>query len=122
MGMTRRTGGRQQGAQDHDEGQHGDKTQRHIAAAHNHPQANETAGGNAPNHPAMNESGPQYDRDELRAHAPPSKTHLVGRSQHDEADLNAEKTRLVKDSERHDHIAHDEWSERSARASAKRKS
>lgn len=109
MGMTRRTGGRQQGAQDHDEGQHGNKTQRHIAAANNHP---------AP----TSESGPQYDRDELRAHAPPSKTHLVGRSQHDEADLNAEKTRLVKDSERHDHIAHDEWSERSARASAKRKS
>lgn len=122
MGMTRRTGGRQQGAQQHDEGQHGAKTQSHIASANNHPENNATAGGDAPAHPAENALGPQYTPDEIRAHAPPSKTHLFGRSEHDEADLNAEKTRLARDAERHDHIAHTEWAERSARASAKRKS
>lgn len=122
MGVTRRNGGHQKGAQDHDEGQHGDKTLKRIAESHNHPEWNETNGGAAPNHPEENARGPKYTPEEIRVHAPPSKTHLFDRTQHDEADLNAEKTRLVKDSERHDHTAHDEWSERSARASAKRKS
>lgn len=122
MGATRRNGGHQQGAQQHAEGQHGRKTQERIEQSHNHPEWNETNGGAAPNHPEENELGPKYTPEAIRVHAPPSKTHLFGRTQHDEADLNAEKTRLVKDSEKHDHIAHDEWSEQSARASAKRKS
>lgn len=122
MGVTRRNGGHQKGAQDHDEGQHGDKTLKRIAESQNPPERNETNGGAAPNHPEQNARGPNYTPEEIRAHAPPSKTHLFDRAQHDEADLNAEKTRLAQDSERHDHIAHDALSERSARASAKRKS
>lgn len=122
MGATRRTGGQQQGAQQHSEGDHGNKTRKRIVESNNHPEWNETAGGAAPNHPVANEPGPKYTPEEIRAHAPPSKTHLFDRTQHDEADLNSEKTRLVRDSERHDHIAHDEWAEKSARASAKRKS
>lgn len=122
MGVTRRTGGQQKGAQDHSEGQHGDKTLKRIADSNKHPARNETDGGAAPSHLEENARGPEYTPDAIRAHAPPSKTHLFARTQHDEADLNSEKTRLAKDSERHDHIAHDEWSEKSARASAKRKS
>ncbi len=124
MGITKKTGGQQKGAQDHGEGQHGDKTREAIAAAWNKPGIDETAGGaNVTHNPPANETGPRNDEATIRAHAPPSESHLFsGRTQHDEADLNSEKTRQVKDSERHKHIATDEWSEKTARASAKRKS
>lgn len=124
MGITKKTGGQQKGAQDHGEGQHGDKTREAIAAAWNHPGIDETAGGaNVAHNPPDNETGPQYHPEEKRVHAPPSGSHLFSnRTQHDEADLNSEKTRQVKDAEKHDHIADDEWSKKTARASAKRKS
>lgn len=124
MGVTKKTGGQQKGAQDHGEGQHGDKTRDAIAAAWNHPGTNETAGGaNVAHNPPADETGPQNHPEEKRAHAPPSESHLFSdRTQHDEADLNSEKTRQVKDAEKHKHIAGDEWSEKTARASAKRKS
>jgi hypothetical protein len=124
MGMTRRTGGQQPGAQSHAEGQHGDKTRKHIADAWNHPGANASAGGaNVRAAGGADEIGPGDHPDTTRAHAPPSGSHLFsGRSDHDEADLNSRKTRQVRDAERHGHIARDEDSERSARASAKRKS
>lgn len=124
MGVTKKTGGEQKGAQDHGEGQHGDKTRDAIAAAWNHPGIDETAGGaNVTHNPPADETGPRYHPEEIRAHAPPSGSHLFsGRTQHDEADLNSEKTRQVKDSEKHDHIAHNQLAEKSARASAKRKS
>ena len=122
MGMTRRTGGQQQGAQDHAEGQHGDKTRRHIAQAWNHPESNESAGGAVPETPDQN-PGPQYDPRVVSAHSPPSKSHTFGgRTQHDEADLNSEKTRLAATAEHDDQVAHTELARRSARASAKRKS
>ena len=122
MGVTRRTGGQQQGAQDHAEGQHGDKTRRHIAQAWNHPESNESAGGAVPETPDQN-PGPQYDPRVVSAHSPPSKSHTFGgRTQHDEADLNSEKTRLAQAAE-HDHqVGDSELDRRSARASAKRKS
>lgn len=124
MGKNQEDGGRQQGAQDHAEGQHGDKTREHIAEAWDSPGIDETAGGaNVSVGDAAKESGPQEDPATIRAHAPPSGSHLFsGRTQHDEADINSEKTRQVKDAERHGHIAHDEWARRSAHASAKRKS
>lgn len=124
MGATRKSGGKQKGAQDHAEGQHGDKTRAQIARVWDHPGINESAGGaNIGAGDAANEKGPHEHPEETRVHAPPSGSHLFsGRTQHDEADLNSEKTRQVKDAERHGHIASDEWSERTARASAKRKS
>ncbi|MEO9019730.1 MAG: hypothetical protein ABI314_04380 [Gemmatimonadaceae bacterium] len=124
MGVTRRTGGHQQGAQDHGEGQHGDKTRAEIAKAWDDPGGNATAGGaNVSRGDVANERGPQDQSASTRAHSPPAESHLFnGRSDHDEADLNSAKTRQVRDAERHGHIAGDEWSQRSARASAKRKS
>ncbi len=124
MRMTKKTAGQQQGAKHHEEGQHGDKTRDAIAAAWNHPGGDQTAGGaNVTHNAPPGEAGPQHHPEEIRAHVPPSGSHLFsGRTQHDEADLNSEKTRQVKDSERHKHIAGDEWSEKTARASAKRKS
>jgi hypothetical protein len=124
MGATRKSGGKQKGAQDHGESQHGDKTRAEIAKAWNNPGSNVTAGGaNVSAGDDANERGPQERPAVTRAHSPPSGSHLFsGRTQHDEADLNSEKTRQVRDAERHGHIATDQWSERSARASAKRKS
>lgn len=72
---------------------------------------------------ADQEPEPRYDPEEMEAHAPPGKHRLFeGRTQHDEADLNSEKIRLVRDVERHDHVDDDEVSTRSMRATAKRKS
>jgi hypothetical protein len=124
MGATRKSGGQQKGATDHGVGQHGDKTRSHIAQAWNHPGSDETAAGaNVSAGDAANERGPQARPAAKKAHAPPSGSHLFSdRTQHDEADLNSEKTRQVRDAERHGHIASDEWSRRSAQASAKRKS
>jgi hypothetical protein len=124
MGMTRKNGGRQQGAQEHGEGRHGKKTQKHIADAWNHAGGVSGGGKGAGNMgTSADQIGPRYDPDEIRAHAPPSNNHIFsGRTQHDDADLNSEKTRLARDAERHGHISHTEWAERSARASAKRKS
>ena len=124
MGMTRKSGGRQKGAQNHAEGQHGDKTRGQIARAWNHPGADRTAGGaNVGAGRAVDERGPQDRPAATKAHAPPAESHLFsGRSDHDDADLNSRKTRQVRDAERHGHIAGDEWSQRSAQASAKRKS
>jgi hypothetical protein len=123
MGATRKSGGKQKGAQDHGEGQHGDKTRNEIAKVWNNPGINASAGGANIGEPDSVQSGPQNRPAAKEAHSPPSESHLFsGRSQHDEADLNSQKTRQVKDAERHGHIASDEWSERSAQASAKRKS
>lgn len=124
MGITKKMGGEQKGPQDHGEGQHGDKTREAIAAAWNNPGGDETAGGaNVTHNPPAHETGPQEYPEETRVHAPPSESHLFsGRTDHDEADLNSEKTRQVKDSEKHKHTASDEWSQKTARASAKRKS
>jgi hypothetical protein len=122
MGMTRKHGGQQQGAQDHAEGQHGDKTRRHIAKAWNHPLTDGSAGGANEEVPRTN-PGPQYDPSVDAAHAPPRNSHIfTGRTQHDDADLNAEKTRLAQATERDHQIAEGELAHRSARASAKRKS
>lgn len=124
MGMTKKNGGHQKGAQDHAEGQHGDKTRDAIAEAWDHPGADVTAGGaNVAHNLSDAESGPEYYPATIHAHSPPSENTLFsGRTQHDDADLNSEKTRQVKDAEKHGHIANDEWSEKTARASAKRKS
>lgn len=124
MGMTRKSGGAQKGAQGHAEGQHGDKTRGQIAKAWNHPGADRTAGGaNVSEGDAANERGPQARPAARKAHAPPADSHLFsGRSDHDEADLNSRKTRQVRDAERHGHIDNDELSRKSAQASAKRKS
>jgi hypothetical protein len=124
MGMTRKSGGEQKGAQGHAEGQHGDKTHGQIAKAWNHPGMNKTAGGaNMSDGGAAKERGPQARPAAKKAHAPPANSHLFsGRSDHDEADLNSRKTRQVRDAERHGHIDNDELSRRSAQASAKRKS
>jgi hypothetical protein len=129
MGSNRKTGGRQKGPQNHGEGQHGDKTRRQIASAWNHPGSDVTAGGAAPGGAAAsaadagNDPGPGNHPEMTQAHAPPSKSHLFSdRSQSDDADLNSEKTRQVRDAERHGHIGRDEWSRKSAQASAKRKS
>lgn len=124
MGVTKRNGGKQKGAQDHAEGQHGDKTREAIAEAWDNPGADVTAGGaNVAHNPPAGESGPQYHPEQIRAHSPPSTHELFsGRTQHDEADLNSEKTRQVKDAEKHHQVGDDEWSEKTARASAKRKS
>ncbi len=125
MGATKRTGGRQQGAQVHDEGQHGDKTQKHIAGAWNHPGGNETAGGANVAEPDDMKSarGPHYDPAVEAAHSPPANSHIFNdRTQHDEADLNSEKTRLVRATERDKQIGSSELDKRSAQASAKRKS
>jgi hypothetical protein len=124
VGATKKSGGHQKGAQDHAESQHGDKTREQIAKAWNNPGSNVTAGGaNVAVGDEATESGPQDHPATTRAHSPPSGSHLFSdRTQHDEADLNSEKTRQVRDAERHGHIADDQWSRRSARASAKRKS
>ncbi len=124
MGETKKSGGQQKGAQNHAEGQHGDQTREHIASAWNHPGGDQTAGGaNVSEGESKDTRGPQDQEASKRAHSPPSGSHLFsGRTQHDEADLNSEKTRQVKDAERHGHIAGDDWSERSAGGSAKRKS
>ena len=68
MGVTRKTGGQQKGAQDHGEGQHGDKTRAEIAKAWNNPGGDATAGAaNVSRGDAANERGPQ--RSQRSAHA-----------------------------------------------------
>lgn len=112
MGATKRGGGRQKGAQRHDEGEHGGKTTSHLRSAWNSPPVEPDA-----------TPGPRYDAEHIASHDTPGKSRLFeDRTQHDYADLNSEKTRLARDAGRHGHVARTEGARRSAQASAKRKS
>lgn len=84
--MSRKKRGRQKGAQQHAEGEHGAKTRARLR---------EILQSRAPEPPA---GGPA-------AHADPASNRLFSRrEQHDEADLNSEKTRLSRDIGRHEHV------------------
>lgn len=111
MGTTRKHGGQQQGAQRRAEGTHGPRTQSQIArTAHT---STSDAGA----------IGPRYDEEEIQSHVRPGHNRMFeGRVQHDEADLNSEKTRLARDMERHDHEARGELGHRNVRSTGKRKS
>lgn len=110
--MGGRKNGVQKGAQSHAEGQHGPKTQSHIS---------KQSRGSGEHQ--VETSGPHHNPAEIRAHDTSGKDRLFeDREQHDEADMNSEKTRLARDIDRHNHGPHDEWDDLSREARAKRKS
>lgn len=91
MGKNKDNAGRQQGALDHAPSQQGEKTrarQKEIAQSGS----------------GRDDTGPQHNPDEIRAHNDTGKDRLFeDRQQHDEAEKNSEKTRLSRDIERHNH-------------------
>jgi hypothetical protein len=118
MGKNKRAGGRQQGAVG-DPNHHGPKTNARITEMMTHPETGPRGMDAAPEPPRS----PRYDPDEIAAHDTVGKDRLFeDRQQMDEADKNSEKTRRARDVERHGHASSDELTERSVRASAKRKS
>jgi hypothetical protein len=110
MGKNRDNKGVQQGATDHAPGQHGDKTLSRIA------EVSQTA------NPEAGRTGPRYDPAEISEHDHEGKNRLFDdRQQHDDADKNSERTRLARDTDRHDHGPDTELHRRGTQASAKRK-
>ena len=110
MGKNKKNNGIQQGAVDHAQSQHGDKTISRIA------EISQTS------NPVEERIGPQYDPAEIREHQPKGKNRLFeDRQQHDDADKNSEKTRLARDIDRHDHGPDTELHHRDVMSSAKRK-
>lgn len=84
--------GKQKGAQQHAEGQHGEKARAHLR------DEIQTAG------PAERDDVEQRDRSVADEHPADGRHRLFeGREQHDEADKNSEKNRLARDVQRHDH-------------------
>lgn len=129
MGATKRNHGQQQGAQLHDEGEHGAKTKAFLNEQLKHG----LNGGTEEQNPGLQGGrsagrGTDVGSDRNIAHAvshdAPGGDRLVGsyHPQHDEAEINSEKTRHARKEERTGDVPHDEWAERSVRASAKRKS
>jgi hypothetical protein len=65
---------------------------------------------------------PTHDPAEIRKHDDTGKDRLFeDRQQHDEAEKNSEKTRLARDTERHDHPVDDDVADAGSGPSAKRK-
>lgn len=91
MGRNRENKGVQQGAQKHAANQQGPKTRSKQAKIAHTPNPGR-------------EEGPRYNPDEIKAHDTTGKDRLFeGREQHDDADKSSEKTRLLRDKERHGH-------------------
>lgn len=110
MGKNKDNKGKQQGALDHAPSQHGPKTTARLA------EMNQTSSPDR-------ETGPQHDPADIRAHNDVGKDRLFeGREQHDEAEKNSEKTRVARDTDRHNHGSENELDHASRQASAKRKS
>ena len=80
--------GRQKGAQRHAEGEHGEKTRARLREDLQ----------SRPSERGEPESAPHESPD------PASERLFSGREQHDEAELNSEKTRLSRDIDRHGHV------------------
>ena len=91
MGKNKDNHGVQQGAQKHAASHQGSKTRSRQAKI-----------AQTPNPDAL--EGPGHDPEEIRAHNTTGKDRLFeGREQHDDADKSSEKTRLLRDKQRHGH-------------------
>ena len=110
MGKNKGNDGHQQGASGHAPSQQGAKTrarQKEIAQSGS----------------KRDEKGPRHDPDEIRTHDDKGKDRLFeDREQHDDAEVESEKTRLARDIDRHNHDPDDGPVDREREISAKRKS
>ena len=111
MGKNKENAGRQQGPTDHAPGQHGRKTISRLEEI-----AHSGKGADA-------EKLPKYDPEKIARHDDKGRDRLFeNREQHDEADINSEKTRLSRDLDRHNHDRDIPSHKRSKESIAKRKS
>lgn len=111
MSKNKKNGGNQAPAQQHAEGQHGQKTTNFLRQQHV-----EASGA------ASKGSGPAHDPDEIRKHDTRGKDRLFeSREQHDDAEKPSEKTRLARDKDRHNHDLGTPRKRAERQASAKRK-
>ena len=103
--MAKPSKGNQKGAQDHAEGQHGDKTLSRLQDITNDDgRQRETRSHRAENDPGRVAGGEAGLHEEMLAHGGDGGHRLVeGRKQHDEAEKNSEKNRQRIDEERHGH-------------------
>ena len=111
MSKNKKNNGNQAPAQQHAEGQHGQKTIDFLRKQHV-----EKSGT------ASKDTGPQHDDADIRKHDAPGKKRLFeDREQHDDADKLSEKTRLARDADRHGHGTDTPRKRAERQASAKRK-
>jgi hypothetical protein len=103
--MAKPQSGNQKGAQDHAEGQHGEKTLSRIQdIANDEGQQRETRSQRAENDPGRTEDGEAEQHEKMLDEGGDGRHRLFeGRKQHDEADKNSEKNRQKKDADRHGH-------------------
>lgn len=111
MSKNKKNQGNQASAQRHAEGQHGQKTMEFLRAQHV-----EQSGASAQS------AGPEHDPGEIQAHSTTGKDRLFeNREQHDDANKASEKTRLARDTDRHNHDVDSPRERAERQASAKRK-
>ena len=103
--MGKPTKGNQKGAQNHAEGQHGEKTLSRLQDITNDEgRQRETHSQRAANDPNRTEEGTAELHERLIHEGSDGGHRLVeGRKQHDEADRNSDRNRLEIDEERHKH-------------------
>lgn len=95
MSKNKKNGGNQAPAQQHAEGQHGQKTTAFLRQQH----AEQTGSAAA-------RSGPRHNPEEIMKHDTLGKDRLFeGREQHDDGEKSSERTRLARDADRHGHDA-----------------
>jgi hypothetical protein len=101
--------GAQSGAQQHAEGQHGDATRRHLEQERNSAGVDDAPGGpRAAHDPNVHgkktgKAAEAHEQDMAGAEHDGSHRLFEGREQHDEADKNSDKNRLIKDVGKHHH-------------------
>ena len=103
--MGKPTAGNQKGAQNHAEGQHGDKTSSRLKDI-NHDEGRQQGAGSrrAANDPGRTAEGEAELHERMLDQGGDGGHRLVeGRKQHDEAEKNSEKTRQRIDEDRHGH-------------------
>lgn len=111
MSKNRKNGGNQAPAQQHAEGQHGQKTTDFLR------QQQAAQSGRA-----SEDTGPRHDPREIREHDTTGKDRLFeNREQHDDAEKLSEKTRVARDADRHGHDVDSPRERAERQASAKRK-
>lgn len=103
--MAKPTKGNQKGAQNHAEGQHGDKTLSRLQdITNNEGQGDGTRSQRAANDPGRTPDGERELHEQMLAEGGDGGHRLVeGRKQHDEAERNSERNRQDIDAERHKH-------------------
>lgn len=123
MGETKRNHGRQQGAQQHAEGDHGARTKAFLDEQLRRPLDPEQDGRRRAQ-PGTDAERHHAEDQERHSQYMSGESHLVGdyHPQHDEADLNSEKTRRARKEEREGKVPPDDLAARGVQASAKRKS